>query len=123
MKKLNLFVFIAILAVLSGCSGGSKKATWNINDQEYLETQGFNVLAFHDYYPEGDQGGIEFIHHGERTASNGFIQIMMDRGSKAPGPEKAKRLVDREKMQITSTVNIPELNLNYDIRVWPVGKT
>jgi len=22
---------------------------------------GFNILVFHDYYPEGDQGGIEFI--------------------------------------------------------------
>jgi hypothetical protein len=96
---------------------------WNINDQEYLETQGFNVLVFHNYYPEGDQGGIEFIHHDNRTASNGYINADLPGGQRIPRPVKADRIVDSVKGEIRATVKVPEFNFNYDVRVWPENNT
>jgi hypothetical protein len=42
---------------------------WSISEHGYLEAPGVSVLAFHDIYPEGKQGGVEIIHHGERVAA------------------------------------------------------
>jgi endoglucanase len=116
MKSYKLFFLLLPLILLIGCIRGKNKKEWNINEQEYLETQGFNVLVFHDHYPEGGQGGIEFIHHGERTAANGFISID---GTNYPRPVTAKRTVDKDKREITAMVSSPEFNFNYSVRIWP----
>ena len=113
-------MILPVLALI-GCTGNSGKRTWLVNDQEYLETQGFNVLVFHNFYPEGDQGGIEFIHHDDRTASNGYINVDLTGDKRFPRPEKADRRVDREKGIITATVKTPDFNFNYDVRVWAEG--
>lgn len=113
-------MILPVLAII-GCTGNSGKRTWLVNDQEYLETQGFNVLVFHNFYPEGDQGGIEFIQHDDRTASNGYINVDLTGDKRFPRPEKAERRVDREKGIITATVKTPDFNFNYDVRVWAEG--
>ena len=118
MSKVKFFNLLVLLILGVGCSKKSDNREWNINDQEYLETAGFNVLVFHDYYPEGDQGGIEFIHHGERTAANGFINVDLPGGG-FPRPSKATRTVDKGKNEIRATVNTPVYNFNYTIRIWP----
>src|ERR1035437_3961206 len=119
MARFKFFIFLLLVLTFSGCVKKSGKSEWKINEQEYLETQGFNVLAFHDYYPEGNQGGIEFIHHGNRTASNGYINVELPGNTGFPRPEKAIRVVDREKGEIRATVNNPEFNFNYTVRIWP----
>ena len=80
MRRFKLFILLLLLVAWVGCDQKTSKSDWDINDQQYLETPGFNVLVFHDYYPEGDQGGIEFIHHGERTATNGYINVELPGG-------------------------------------------
>ncbi len=119
MRGLKLLVLIVQVLLLSDCSFNNSKRVWTINDQEYLETPGFNVLVFHDYYPIGDQGGIEFIHHDERTAANGFINLELPGGQRFTGPEKAMRIVDKEKNEIQAIVKTPEYDFNYTIRIWP----
>jgi hypothetical protein len=121
MKHFKLLSLILPVFLLISCSGDSGKRVWTITDQEYLETQGFNVLVFHNYYPEGDQGGIEFIHHNDRTASNGYINVDLSGDKRFPRPLKAERTVDNEKGEIKATVKTPEFNFNYDVRVWAEG--
>jgi hypothetical protein len=121
MKNFKLLIAMLPVLVLMGCTGNSGKRVWSVNDQEYLETQGFNVLVFHDFYPEGDQGGIEFIHHDDRTAANGYINVDLTGDKRFPRPLKAERKVDREKGLITATVKTPEFNFNYDVRIWAEG--
>ena len=65
MSKVKFFNLLVLLILGVGCSKKSDNREWNINDQEYLETAGFNVLVFHDYYPEGDQGGIAALEPGD----------------------------------------------------------
>jgi len=108
---------------LTGCTAKKGHPDWNVNDQEYLETRGFNVLVFHNSYPVGDQGGIEFIHHGERTASNGFINIDLPGNERFPLPETAERTVDRDKKEIRASVKTPGFDFNYSLRVWPEGNS
>lgn len=121
MKHLRLLVLIVLVFLCLSCTSKSGESKWTVNDQEYLETQGFNVLVFHNSYPEGDQGGIEFIHHDDRTASNGYINVDLTGEKRFPRPVTAERSVDREKGEIKATVKTPEFNFNYDVRVWAEG--
>lgn len=104
---------------MQGCAGDSGRTVWSVNDQEYLETAGFNVLVFNDYYPEGDQGGIEFIHHDKRTAANGFINVQLPDDQRFPQPVEAVRVADRDKKEISATVKVAEFDFGYTIRIWP----
>ena len=45
-----------------------------LNDKEYFELPGVNVMAFQDVYPEGHQGGVSIIQNGIRVATNGDIR-------------------------------------------------
>jgi endoglucanase len=47
----------------------------SVNEKEYLDSKNLSVLAFHNIYPVGMQGGIEIIHHNLRTATNGTLAI------------------------------------------------
>jgi endoglucanase len=118
MKHLRFLVLVVSIFLYLSCTSKSGKMVWTVNDQEYLETQGFNVLVFHNSYPEGDQGGIEFIHHGDRTASNGYINVDLTGDKRFPRPLSAERSVDREKGEIKAVIKTPEFNFNYDVRVW-----
>jgi endoglucanase len=123
MTRFRFLILMVPVIVLAGCSQKTGRTEWSVNDQEYLETPGFNVLVFHNSYPEGDQGGIEFIHHDDRTASNGYINVDLPGTERFPRPLKAERVVDRKKGEIRATVKTPEFNFNYDVRVWPENNT
>lgn len=123
MTKLRVLIFLLFLIFLSGCSHNTGSRKWTVNDKEYIETPGFNVLVFNDYYPEGKQGGIEFIQHDNRIASNGFINIEPGGGKKFPLPERAIRTVDKANSEITAAVKVPEYDFNYNVRVWPEGNS
>jgi len=43
----------------------------HLNELEYLEMPGLNVMLAHDYYPESHQGGVGVILNGFRIATNG----------------------------------------------------
>jgi endoglucanase len=122
-RTITYAIWLIPFLAWAGCTKAPVKSAWTVNEQEYLETPGFNVLIFHDYYPEGEQGGIEFIHHGNRTAANGYINVELPQGKRFAGPVDARRVVNREKNEIRATVNLPELNTNYHVRIWPVNNS
>jgi hypothetical protein len=123
LLKPQFYVFlIGIVFVLnSGCIQESSKLEWTLNEQQYLETRGVTVLAFHNFYPVGKQGGIEMIQHGERIATNGFIRMERVEGRRFSYPERAQREVDPENKQITTTVNYEDFDFSYSIRLRPEG--
>src|SRR5512142_989566 len=59
----------------------------SINDQEYFETPGLNVLVYHNTFSEGHQGGVEIIQHGERVATNGELRLSPAPGQWQPVPQ------------------------------------
>ncbi|MDZ7305241.1 MAG: hypothetical protein ONB44_24220, partial [candidate division KSB1 bacterium] len=48
-------------------SGFAQQKALVLNEQEYFEMPGLNIMVFHDYYPEGHQGGITIIQNGIRV--------------------------------------------------------
>jgi hypothetical protein len=70
------------------------ESIWNINEMGYFEADGLAVLVFHNNYPEGKQGGVEIIQHGERVATNGDLRLEPAPGQWAALPEVRQRRVD-----------------------------
>ena len=73
-KSVSLFW----IAMLLGYTGRVNAQALQINEQEYFETPGLNVMVYHDYYPIGFQSGITIIQNGERVAANGDIRLYPD---------------------------------------------
>jgi len=110
----------------------------HLNDKEYLEYEGVNVMLAHDFYPEGHQGGVGIIQNGMRVATNGDIRLEPTPGQWQPIPKVGKRIVDANKQEISvymqypdSSINrkgfnpiiYPDLHFGYTIRVTPFGNS
>jgi len=103
-------------------------AQFEIIDNEYLYSPEFSVLAYHNFYPSGMQSGIELIHHEERIASNGDLQILL-KGQEEPvpaltpkhwnSPPKQKRRIDQNKKMISLPFKREDPGLNYQINIYP----
>lgn len=114
-----------------------KPAAMKLNDQEYLEYQGVNVMLAHDFYPEGHQGGVGIIQNGQRTATNGDLRLEPTPGQWSPIPKVGKRVIKRTTGEVSvrmeypnpeinrkgfNPIIYPDLNFAYNIRVVPSGK-
>ncbi|MBN1217889.1 MAG: glycoside hydrolase family 9 protein [Anaerolineae bacterium] len=90
-----------------------------INDQDYFEMPGLNVLVYHNTFHEGHQAGVEIIQHGERVATNGELRLSPSPGQWQPMPEvgggfrhvgvspQTVALQNRKVDRATNTISIP----------------
>ncbi|MGD8779149.1 MAG: glycoside hydrolase family 9 protein [Ignavibacteria bacterium] len=53
----------------------------------YFEMPGLNVLVYNNTFPEGHQGGVEIIQHGNRVATNGELRLSPSPGQWQPIPK------------------------------------
>ncbi len=123
-KKCGLiWLAVVLLFIVSACSENKVQEKITVTDQEYLGKPGLSVLAFHNFYPSGKQGGIEIIQHGERIATNGFIRMQEVDGKRFPDPLKAEREVDKQSQMIKSVVSYDDFGFKYTVRIWPDGNS
>src|SRR5512141_3289129 len=136
-------VVAAILALgLTGgqLPGGARSESpqkLTLNELEYLEMPGLDVMLAHDYYPEGHQGGVGIIQNGQRVATNGDVRLDRTPGQWQPVPKVGKRVVDRATGEISlraeypdesknrkgfNPVEYPDLRFAYTVRVRPAGR-
>src|SRR5215208_4151792 len=87
-------------------------ATLRINELEYLEMPGLNVMLAHDYYPESHQGGVGVIQNGLRVATNGDLRLEPTPGQWQPVPKVGKRMVDRAAQTIGVRMQYPDPEKN-----------
>jgi hypothetical protein len=83
-----------------------------LNDQEYFENGGVNVMAFQDIYPEGHQGGVAIIMHDLRIATNGDLRLDETPGQWQPIPKQKKRIVDKEGNAIVVSLTYPDSSID-----------
>ncbi|MBN1144941.1 MAG: glycoside hydrolase family 9 protein [Bacteroidales bacterium] len=100
-----------LLLMLLSCKG-TDKSNLQINDQNYFELPGLNVMVFEDIYPEGHQGGVGFIQHGVRVATNGDVRLELTPGQFQPIPKVGPRNVDKENNVITVKLWYPDSSIN-----------
>ncbi|MBE6262097.1 MAG: glycoside hydrolase [Prevotella sp.] len=95
MKKLLLSTTISFAFCVSLMSQGLK-----LNDLEYFECQGVNVLVFSNSFNGGfndeKNSGIEIIHHGVRTIQGGAVRLNKTPEQWDLVPRMTSRKVDRE---------------------------
>jgi endoglucanase len=116
-------------------SAGPKLA---LNDLEYFEMPGLNVMLGQDNYPEGHQSGLTIIQNGLRVAANGGVRLDAAPGQWQPVPKPGKRSVDTARQEISmhnafpdparnrtggNPIDYPDLNLAYTVRVRSEGKS
>src|SRR5215204_1722650 len=112
-------------------------ARLRINELEYLEMPGLNVMLAHDYYPESHQGGVGVIQNGLRVATNGDLRLEPTPGQWQPVPKVGKRMVDRAAQTISvrmqypdpeknrrgfNPIVYPDLELGYTLKIKPDGR-
>ena len=83
-----------------------------LNDLEYFECQGVNVLVFSNNFNGGfndeKNSGIEIIHHGVRTIQGGAVRLNKTPEQWDLVPRMTNRKVDRENGSI-------EVSMRYDV--------
>lgn len=103
-------------------AGPKGTSIWTLTPEEYLDSPGVSVLVFHDYYPEGKQGGVEIIHHGERVAADGDIRLEMTPGQWSALPETGTRTVDHSTLEVRVPGRFAAAKFAYSVRVRPEGE-
>ena len=114
-------VVVCIQILLCSFSALSATGELRVNEKGYFEKQGLNVLVFSNWYDgsfsDAKISGIEIIHHGVRTVTNGDVRLNSTPGQWDPVPELVNRKVNRETNSIETTLKYPKYDFAYRIQV------
>jgi len=113
-----------LLFPLKGVSGGENGLA--LNDREYFETRGFNVLVFENQYNgmffDEKTAGVILIHHGVRTATGGAVRLKPTPEQWDQIPEVKERKVDRENQTIDVLLRYKDFDFESRLIVRPQDK-
>src|ERR1700754_5128354 len=119
MRNVSRLLFSCIL--LGSISAYSQHgARFVINDSNYFEKRGLNVLLFTNYYGLfGDEklSGMEIIHHGVRTATNGDARLGPTPEQWDSTPKFIRRDIKKANHSIEAFLRYPSYDFNYSIKV------
>lgn len=123
MKRIT---FLSALVLLLGAGNNASGQTLKLNDQEYFETQGVNVLVYNNLFTGGfndeKNAGIELIHHGVRTAQGGAVRLSSTPEQWDLVPEMPSRKVNRASSSIETALRYKDYDFDSRVVVTPKGK-
>lgn len=94
-----------------------------LNDLDYYEADGVNVVVFSNWYDglfsDSKISGIELIHHGVRTATNGDVRLDATPEQWDEIPEFVDKTVDRDTGTVEAFLRYPAYDFDYSIRAEP----
>ncbi|HEY5809713.1 MAG TPA: glycoside hydrolase family 9 protein [Povalibacter sp.] len=121
--KLTIALAVSVMPPLA--ADATAENALSLNDREYLAARGLNVLVFSNSYDgnfsDSKIAGIELIHHGVRTVTNGDVRLSPTPGQWDPAPTLLARNVDRQTGAITAKLGYAAEKFEYSIRVEPSG--
>lgn len=89
----------------------SQESNLELNEKEYFEMRGFNVLAFENAYTgfffDEKTSGIMLIHHGVRTATGGAVRLK-------PTPEQWDQIPTLVERTVNKEDNSVDVHLRYE---------
>ena len=119
MKRL---LFYALLLTTTS----SRAQDLKLNDLEYFERQGVNVLVFSNSFNGGfndeKNSGIEIIHHGVRTVQGGAVRLNNTPEQWDLVPTMTSRKVDKEKGTIEVGMRYNDYDFDSRVVVTAKGK-
>src|SRR3954471_22872099 len=123
MKKQS---FLSLVVLLSVAFNYAVCQDLKLNDLEYFETQGVNVLVYNNLFNGGfndeKNAGIELIHHGVRTWQGGAVRLSNTPEQWDLVPIVSNRKVDRGTKTIEATLKYEDYNFDSRVVVTAKGK-
>ena len=123
MKK--TFCMLASAMLLASCAGTTEQDLV-LNDSEYFERQGVNVLVYSNLYNGGfndeKNSGIEIIHHGVRTVQGGAVRLSSTPEQWDLVPATPSRTVNKEDGSIEVALRYDDYDFDSRIVVTEKGK-
>ena len=111
--------------MLASCCGSSDQDLV-LNESEYFERQGVNVLVYSNLYTGGfndeKNSGIEVIHHGVRTVQGGAVRLSSTPEQWDLVPATPSRVVNQEEGTIEVALRYEDYDFDSRIVVTPKGK-
>lgn len=121
-KRKFLSVVVLLLAAFNYASSQDLK----LNDLEYFETQGVNVLVYNNLFTGGfndeKNAGIELIHHGVRTGQGGAVRLSNTPEQWDLVPDISNRKVNRAAKTIEATLRYKDYDFDSRVVVTAKGK-
>jgi endoglucanase len=112
------FFSMAILLPQYGWSDSTKLA---LNDKDYFEQPGLNVMVFSNWYDglfsDSKTSGVELIHHGLRTATNGDVRLNITPEQWDMIPQFKERKINRAEQSIEAFMHYPNEKFDFSIKV------
>jgi len=126
MKRTIVLMGLAAFLV-AACEKASKEAPdLKLNDKEYFETQGVNVLVFSNTFSGGfndeKNSGIEIIHHGVRTVQGGAVRLNKTPEQWDLVPASPRRTVDSVNQSIEVAMRYADYDFDSRVVVTAKGK-
>ena len=123
MKKFSYLMLSAFM--LASCCGSSEQ-NLVLNESEYFERQGVNVLVYSNLYTGGfndeKNSGIEVIHHGVRTVQGGAVRLSSTPEQWDLVPATPSRVVNQEEGTIEVALRYEDYDFDSRVVVTPKGK-
>ena len=123
--KFNLLITILLITQIGSASFASEIVyvegqDLKLNDSEYFETRGLNVLVYSNWYNENFDdskiSGIEIIHHGVRTVTNGDVRLEATPEQWDPFPNLIERKVNKKDYSMEVLLRYPDYNFEFKIK-------
>src|SRR3954466_15682400 len=116
---------VAGLSAVALLATAGAAAPLKLGEAGYYEASGVNLLVFSNWYDglfaDSKISGVELIHQGLRTATNGDVRLSATPGQWDPIGRLVDRKVDAGTGAIEVTLEYPEHDFRYIIRTEPRG--
>lgn len=123
--KLTKAIYCGFVLLVAPAITLAEQTDIKLNDKNYFETQGLNVLVFSNWYDglfsDAKMSGIEIIHHGVRTATNGDLRLNDTPEQWDPIPEFIERKIDRANNSIEAFLRYSAYDFDFSIKAQSEG--
>lgn len=116
------FVLVFLLFVYEGTIAQLTPGNLRLNKSGYFEKRGWNVMVFSNSYGLfGDEktSGVEMIHHGVRTITNGDVRLNVTPEQWDSIPQLVKRTVNEKENAIEVSLKYPAFDFEYHLHAEP----
>src|SRR5512145_3161722 len=123
MKRMRFSLFAVLLIAVFNFARGQDLI---LNDLEYFETQGVNVLVYNNLFTGGfndeKNAGIELIHHGVRTSQGGAVRLSNTPEQWDLVPAISDRIVNKTSKTIEAKLRYSDYDFDSRVVVTARGK-
>lgn len=116
----------SLLLLLLAAPSPSWSQDLTLNDLEYFEAVGVNVLPYNNQFTGGfndeKNAGIELIHHGVRTAQGGAVRLSNTPEQWDLVPSISTRMIDRASNSVEATLRYEDFDFAPRVVVTALGQ-